>query len=39
MKNDVFSGLLCLDEDGSPLQACLSGVPLHGTKVLAGIHP
>ena len=39
LENDVFSGLLCLDKDGSPVQACLSGVPLHGTNVQAGVHP
>lgn len=39
LENDVFSGLLCLDEGGSSVQACLSSVPLCGTNVQAGIHP
>lgn len=38
LKDDVFSGFLCLDEDGSPVQACLRGVLFHGRNEQDGIH-
>lgn len=37
-ENYVFSGLLRLDENGHPVQASLSGVPLHGTNAEAEIY-
>lgn len=35
---DVFSGLLCLDEDGSPVQVCLRDVLCHGRNAQDRIH-